>query len=63
MLISDLIKAPYHHAWGSSIYARVIATNVKGDSIVSNEGNGAIILTVPEAPIDLANIPSTTART
>ena len=60
MLISDLIKAPYHHVWGASIWANVIAQNVIGDSIVSDDGNGAIILTYPDAPIDLANVPAVT---
>ena len=35
VLISDLIVAPYHLAWGSSIYAKVMAVNVKGNSLVS----------------------------
>lgn len=60
MLISDLIKAPYHHEWGASISANVIAQNVIGDSIVSDDGNGAIILTYPDAPLDLANVPAVT---
>lgn len=33
VLISDLIIAPYHLPWGSSIFAKVIATNIIGDSI------------------------------
>jgi hypothetical protein len=39
--------------WGSSIYARIVATNILGSSYVSEEGNGAIILTYPDAPINL----------
>jgi hypothetical protein len=50
VLISDLIKAPYHLPWGSSVHATVMATNVIGDSLASADGNGAVILTVPEAP-------------
>ena len=60
VLISDLIKAPYHHPWGSHIYARVIATNIKGNSIISPKGNDGIILTLPDAPTDLANVPEVT---
>jgi hypothetical protein len=63
VLISDLIKFPYHHAWGASIYARVIATNIVGNSLVSAEGNGAIILTKPDAPTDFVNVPSVTHAT
>jgi hypothetical protein len=36
-----------------SIFIRVIATNVKGDSLISNEANGAKIIQVPDAPINL----------
>jgi hypothetical protein len=33
-------SAPYDLPWGSSIFARVSATNVKGTSQVSLSGNG-----------------------
>jgi hypothetical protein len=59
-LISDLIVAPYHISWGGSIYAKVTALNLIGSSVESEEGNGAIILTVPDAPIDLTNVPAIT---
>jgi hypothetical protein len=51
---------PYNLEWGSSIYARLTATNIKGDSLESIEGNGAVIIRIPDAPINLANIPSIT---
>jgi hypothetical protein len=60
VLISDLIKAPYHLPWGSSIFAKVIAINSIGNSAVSDAGNGAVILTNPDAPTDLANVPAIT---
>lgn len=41
--------------WGVEVYARVSASNVKGTSVYSNEGNGAVILTNPDAPLNLAN--------
>lgn len=63
VLISDLIQLPYHHYWGDSIWARVIATNIIGNSIISDEGNGAIILRAPDAPTDLSNLPAITAAT
>ena len=47
-----LIASPYSHPWGSSIYARVVAINIYGDSEVSEEGNGAIIVTKPDPPIN-----------
>ena len=63
VLISDLIVAPYHLPWGSSIYVKVTARNIIGDSLQSTEGNGAIILTIPDAPTGLANVPTITAAT
>lgn len=55
------IEAPFNLPWGSSIYAIITATNAYGTSVDSEAGNGAIILTVPDAPINLANVPSITA--
>jgi hypothetical protein len=52
--------APYHLTWGSSIFAKVIAKNLIGNSVESLSGNGAIILTYPDVPINLANVPSVT---
>jgi len=46
--------------WGQSIVAVVDATNVKGTSDESAAGNGAIILTVPQCPTDLQNVPTLT---
>lgn len=46
---------PFSIDWGKSIFARIIAINVYGNSLVSAGGNGAIILTVPDAPTNLAN--------
>jgi uncharacterized membrane protein (UPF0182 family) len=42
---------PYSLPWGSNIYAKVIAYNIYGDSLVSEPGYEAIILTTPDAPI------------
>lgn len=39
--------------WGSNIYAKVIAYNDYGDSDISEAGFEAIILTIPDAPVDL----------
>jgi len=46
--------APYSLDWGVGVYAKVIATNLYGDSVESLEGNGAIITTTPDKPINLA---------
>lgn len=47
-------STPFDLPWGSSIWAKVIATNLYGDSAQSEEGNGALISTTPDAPINLA---------
>lgn len=39
---------------------KVVSVNVYGESVQSTEGNGAVIQLVPNAPINLANDPSTT---
>jgi len=49
--------------WGSSIYAKVIASNVYGASATSNVGNGAVILTNPDAPLNLAEVVASRAPT
>lgn len=42
-------------AWGSSVYAKISATNDYGTSTYSNSGNGAVIVTVPDAPTLVQN--------
>jgi len=56
-----LRESPYNIGWGSSIHAIITATNFYGTSVVSDDGNGAIILTVPDPPINLVNVPTLTA--
>jgi hypothetical protein len=53
-------QTPYNLAWGSSIFAQVVATNIKGTSTVSVTGNGALILRIPDAPLNLENVASLT---
>jgi len=48
--IAKLRTAPYNLPWGSSIYFKVIASNIYGSSAVSDPVNGAVILTYPDAP-------------
>ena len=45
--------APIEIDWGSGVYAKIIATNAYGDSVESLSGNGAVIITNPDAPVNL----------
>jgi len=38
-----------------------MATNIVGSTSYSADGNGAIILTVPDAPVNLANVVTVTS--
>lgn len=49
-------SSPFNIPWGSYVYAKVIAVNIIGDSPISPISNGALILTVPDAPVDLTNV-------
>ena len=60
--IAKLIVEPFNLPWGSSIVAKVRAINVVGASPYSTEGSGAIILTNPDAPYNLVNVPEITAK-
>jgi hypothetical protein len=51
--LSTLTSAPYNLLFGDSVYAKVVATNVKGSTVGSLEGNSAIIITKPDSPINL----------
>jgi hypothetical protein len=51
VLVSTLKTAPYLLNWGSGVYAQVKAINAYGSSVVSLAGNGAIIITNPDAPV------------
>lgn len=59
--ISLLKATPFSLPWGTSVFANLIAVNVYGESTESDRGNGAIILTVPDAPVSLANNPVSTS--
>lgn len=62
--LSTLKSAPYLLTKGDSIYAKVISTNLYGDSEVYSEvGNGAVIENVPDSPINLTNDLETTTDT
>lgn len=51
--VSTLRVAPFNLYWGDSVYAKVIAFNMYGQSLESDTGNGAIIITYPDAPLFL----------
>ena len=53
--VSVLRASPFGHPWGSEIFAKVAARNIKGISSDSDQGNGAIIQTLPDAPNSLMN--------
>lgn len=55
-----LLSAPFNLAWGSSVFAKVAATNIVNISDDSIQGNGGIILTNPDPPVSLANDQSIT---
>lgn len=51
--ILSLRSAPFNLVWGDSVHAKIVAVNIYGDSIDSEVGNGAIIITYPDAPLYL----------
>jgi hypothetical protein len=51
--VSVFKAEPFNLPWGASIYAIVSATNVKGESENSDEGNGCVIITSPGTPTNL----------
>jgi hypothetical protein len=51
--VAVLRAAPYSYPWGTSVYVKVTATNIKGTSELSLAGNGAVIIFSPDAPTDL----------
>lgn len=60
---SHFVGSPFNLVWGSSIHAKVIASNWRGESLESGSGNGALIYRVPDSPINLANDDSITMAT
>lgn len=60
VLISDLLANPFNLGWGSSVVAIVSAQNSIGSSVFSTQGSGAVILTIPNAPINVQNVANIT---
>ena len=44
---------PFNLDWGRRVWAKFIATNVKGDSEESDPGTGAVIISNPDPPVNL----------
>lgn len=61
--MSTVKNLPYELEWNTGVYAKVQAINAYGASGVSPEGNGAIITTVPDPPVNLSNVPELTTAT
>jgi hypothetical protein len=61
--IADLLVAPFNLPWGSSIVVIISATNSKGASVFSEDGNGAVIITVPDSPHDIQSDTAVTSGT
>lgn len=60
--LSTLRASPYNLISNETVIAKVVATNIYGDSPATN-GSGAIIYSYPDAPINLANDPAVTSDT
>jgi hypothetical protein len=52
--VGTLRGSYFNLPWGSNVIAKVIAYNIYGDSLASQPGDGAVIVTVPDAPLNLA---------
>ena len=52
-----LHQSPFNLSWGSHVYAKILATNNYGNSLLSLDGDGGIIVAVPDAPINLQEVP------
>ncbi len=51
--VSVLRETPFSLPWGSTVIAKVLATNSLGSSGYSQNGSGANIITKPDAPTSL----------
>jgi hypothetical protein len=53
--LSVLTAAPYYLLEGNSVFARIVSGNFYGFSPQSPQGNGALMVIVPDAPVNLIN--------
>jgi cellulose 1,4-beta-cellobiosidase len=63
VLVSTLINTPFSLAWGSDIYAEVVAINDYGRSLTSESGNGAKIIYYADKPVSLTETVSDRSAT
>ena len=60
---SHFVGSPFNLEWGDQVFAKIIASNWRGSSPESGVSNGVVILSVPDAPINLVNVPAITDGT
>lgn len=58
--VQVLRSAPFNLEWGQSVWAKITASNIIGTTPESVPGNGAIMLTSPDKPRELSNVPEIT---
>lgn len=51
--LATLTTSPFNLNRGDSIIVKVLATNFYGSSIMSIQGNGAMVVLIPDAPLSL----------
>ena len=51
--VATLRAEPFSLDWGTSVYAQISSTNIKGVSELSEPGNGGAIITFADAPYNL----------
>jgi hypothetical protein len=59
-LLDTLIVPPYSLTLNEEIWAKIIAENFYGDSVISLPGNNGLIKLIPDAPINIYNDPTVT---
>jgi hypothetical protein len=52
--------SPFNLILGDHIFAKIVAINSYGNSLPSVPGDGAAVVLLPDAPINLANNPALT---
>lgn len=61
--VTTLKALPFELDWNTGVYANVQAFNAYGNSATSLTGNGAILVTIPDKPINLLNNAAVTTAT
>ena len=56
-------SAPFLLPWGTKVYAKVIATNKYGNSLISEPGFEANLVTNPDPPVNLVEVKSSRTLT